>query len=195
MKNEILKLREEGKSYKQIRKILGCSLGTIAYHCGEGQKEKYLARQRKFRRNNVVAKKVSTFKHPSAYKRNRPKEEIKSNKRKCLQSKADDFQRARENGKIGKHLGKTFTYKDVLTEYGEQTNCYLSGRPISLLEPRTYQFDHKIPASKGGDCSFENLGIACREANVAKGNMTPEELLELCKDILEYNGYKVKKKG
>lgn len=45
MKDKILQLRSEGKSYKQIKIILNCSSGTIAYHCGDGQKEK--ANQRK----------------------------------------------------------------------------------------------------------------------------------------------------
>ena len=40
MKDQILKLRDEGKSYREIKRILGCSSSTIAYHCGEGQKEK-----------------------------------------------------------------------------------------------------------------------------------------------------------
>ena len=39
-KEQILKLRSEGKSYREIEKILGCSKGTIAYHIGEGQKDK-----------------------------------------------------------------------------------------------------------------------------------------------------------
>lgn len=39
-KENILKLREEGKSYKEIQKILGCSKSTISYHLGEGQIEK-----------------------------------------------------------------------------------------------------------------------------------------------------------
>ena len=33
MKENILKLRKEGKSYNEIKKILGCSLSTISYHC------------------------------------------------------------------------------------------------------------------------------------------------------------------
>lgn len=40
MKEEILKLRKEGKSYNEIQAILGCSKSTISYHCGNGQKEK-----------------------------------------------------------------------------------------------------------------------------------------------------------
>lgn len=39
-KENILRLRAEGKTYNQIRDELGCSKGTIAYHCGTGVKEK-----------------------------------------------------------------------------------------------------------------------------------------------------------
>jgi 5-methylcytosine-specific restriction endonuclease McrA len=30
---QIISLRNEGKSYKEIKKILGCALSTISYHC------------------------------------------------------------------------------------------------------------------------------------------------------------------
>ena len=43
-KEQILKLRDEGKSYREIQKIVGCSRGTIAYHCGAEQKIKTLKR-------------------------------------------------------------------------------------------------------------------------------------------------------
>lgn len=42
-KEEILRLRAEGRSYREIEKELGCSKGTIAYHLGDGQKNKYKA--------------------------------------------------------------------------------------------------------------------------------------------------------
>lgn len=41
MKEQILQLRQEGKTYTEIQKILNCSKGTISYHCGDGQKEKF----------------------------------------------------------------------------------------------------------------------------------------------------------
>ena len=44
-KEQILKLRDEGYSYDQIKKEVGCSKGTIAYHCGPGQKIKSDVRQ------------------------------------------------------------------------------------------------------------------------------------------------------
>ena len=51
MKEDILKLRNEGKTYNEIQEILGCSKGTISYHCGEGQKEKTNKRSAKQRTN------------------------------------------------------------------------------------------------------------------------------------------------
>lgn len=39
-KENILRLRAEGKSYSEIAKELGCSKGTVSYHIGFGQKEK-----------------------------------------------------------------------------------------------------------------------------------------------------------
>ena len=45
-KEQILKLASEGKSYREIEKILGCSKGTISYHLGQGQVEKYNERRR-----------------------------------------------------------------------------------------------------------------------------------------------------
>ena len=45
MKEQIIKLRQEGKTYRNIQQEVGCSLSTIAYYCGENQKEKSKNRQ------------------------------------------------------------------------------------------------------------------------------------------------------
>lgn len=52
-KENILRLRAEGKSYRQIQDILGCSKGTIAYHLGPGQKDKTKERNKDLRATNV----------------------------------------------------------------------------------------------------------------------------------------------
>ncbi len=86
-----------------------------------------------------------------------------------------------------------FTWQEVIDKYGWETTCYLTGRAIKLQESLTYHFDHIIPRSRGGNSSIENLGIACKEVNIAKNNMLVEEFIQLCKEVLEYNGYKVSK--
>jgi transposase len=59
-KDRIISLSEEGKSYSEIQKILGCSKGTISYHLGAGQKEKMLKRQQKKR--NIISSLIATYK-------------------------------------------------------------------------------------------------------------------------------------
>lgn len=49
---EVIKLKSQGKTYKEISKITGLSKSTISYHCGEGQKKKTLQRQKQRRREN-----------------------------------------------------------------------------------------------------------------------------------------------
>lgn len=49
MRERILKLREEGKTYDEIAKILGCSKGSIAYHAGKGVKARHLLKQKERR--------------------------------------------------------------------------------------------------------------------------------------------------
>lgn len=114
-----------------------------------------------------------------------------------MRAKADDFQRERLYSEHGEsRLGKrniSFTWKDVIDKFSWETTCYLTGRHINLREPKTYQFDHIEPFSKGGVSTIDNLGICCRDANQAKHDMSVNDLLGLCKEILEHNGYQVTK--
>lgn len=178
MKNEILKLREEGKSYKQIQEALGCALSTIAYHCGDGQKEKQKQRNQENRATNVISKKIARYD-------------------RRVKDKTEDFQRERNQKRKNARLGKRdlqFSWTDVVEKFGWETQCYLTGRKVKLAEPSTYQFDHVVPVAKGGTNNLDNLGICCREANQAKYDMSVTELLELCKEILDHHGYKVEKR-
>lgn len=176
MKEEILKLREEGKSYNEIKTILGCTKGMVCYHCGKDQKEKSLNRQRKNRKKKPLLKKLHQFKSRS------------------LRIKVNDFQRNKsETGAYTIGRDYNFTYEDLLEKVINDPKCYLSGRKIDLNLPNTYHLDHIIPVSKGGQNILENLGLTCKEANKGKDDLTIEEFIGLCKDILEFNGYSVTK--
>lgn len=59
--------------------------------------------------------------------------------------------------------------------------CALSGRP---LEIQTAELDHRIPRSRGGGDDLTNLRLVAPEANRAKGALTDDELVALCRDIL-----------
>jgi 5-methylcytosine-specific restriction endonuclease McrA len=53
--------------------------------------------------------------------------------------------------------------------------CFSCGRD---LLPREMTIDHKIPLSRGGSDSIENMEIACEPCNREKGCMTAEEWAE-----------------
>ena len=86
---------------------------------------------------------------------------------------------------------RNITLDDLIAHIGDSPICYLTGRTIDITKPRTYQFDHKLPRSKGGENSLDNLGITTKEANQAKHNMTEEEFVQLCKDVLVHRGYSI----
>lgn len=45
--------------------------------------------------------------------------------------------------------------------------------------------------AKGGESTIENLGIVCKQANRMKHDMSVEELVDMCKEILNHQGYDV----
>ena len=173
MKEQILKLREEGKTYNEIQKITGASKGTISYHCGEGQKDKTTNRRRKIRKENPFLTKLNVFK-----------------------GRVRDFQRNRNSGgSLGEGREYNFSLQDVVKKLSLTPKCYLTGKEIDIYDTKSYHFDHIVPVTKGGEYSIDNLQICTKECNIAKSNLSKEELFKLCIDILTYNGYDVIKKG
>ena len=55
LKEKMIALREQGKTYNEIKKELNCSKGTISHHLGEGQKEKSAARSVNQREKAMLA--------------------------------------------------------------------------------------------------------------------------------------------
>ncbi|MBP6238759.1 MAG: HNH endonuclease [Saprospiraceae bacterium] len=169
MKDKILALRAEGKSYNEIKAILGCSKSTISFHCGEGQKEKNKIRAASFRLKNPVLRKIDNFIN------------------RGVSVKCRDFQRNRDLGIYTNGRQFLFNIKDVLNKIGENPKCYLTGREIDLSKPNTYHFDHIIPVANGGDSNLDNLGITCRSVNIAKGTLSVDDFILLCKEVVKYN--------
>ena len=185
-KEQILKLREEGKTYHEIKSITGAALSTISYYCGKGQKEKVKQRRIKHYNKSPIYQKIDNF------LRNR--KNIVDNKNKTIKTiKLLDFKikSFHKNRKTGEYYKMSFTIKDVIDKFGENPKCYLTGKQIDIYQPRTYHFDHITPVSKGGDNSIENLGICTKEANMAKSDSTLEEFIELCKTVLIKNNYEI----
>lgn len=183
MKEQILKLRSEGKTFNEIKEILGCSKGTISYHCSDGQKEKSKNRLKK-RRENLIVAKLENFK----YKKTKEKKP-RSNNKKRVDENIRKFQK-RELSKINKNIKPTFNWVEVIDKFGQDTHCYLSGEKVNLFE-NNYNFDHIIPASRGGNNSIDNLGILHHQVNMMKSDLTPDEFIEWCIKILKFNGYRI----
>ena len=167
MKEQILELRAQGKTYDEIAEIVGCSKGTVWYHCTDNGKEKAKERKRRNRLEKPLSKKITNFRYKVAnFKRTSPETD-----KEVL-----------------------ISYEDVFNKISENPYCYLTGRSLNILDTKSYHFDHIIPASKGGKGTLENLGITCKEANQAKSDLSVEDFLLLCEEVLKHNGYEVNKK-
>lgn len=169
MKERILKLKNEGKSYGDIKKILGCSKGTISYHCGTGQKQKTLNRSRQNRKTTdiKIRRKIEVY----------------------LRPKIRNYRRGKGNRITTAKFDCGVAYKIIINN----PICYLTGRKIDLSDTKSYQLDHKIPIKKGGPNTLKNMGLSCRDANMGKGDLLLDEFIQMCKEVCEHNGYKVHK--
>ncbi len=173
MKDKILKLRDVGKSYKEIVAQLKCSKSLVAYYCNSTTKDKTIKKTNELRKKNALIQKVDNYKN-----------------RKNWTSKVRDFQR-QEDGKPKTKATFVFTADELMKQFIQSPVCYLTGEQLDLTKSSTFSLDHKIPSSKGGDNSLENLGLCSWKVNQAKGDLSPQEFIELCKKVLIHNGYKV----
>ena len=168
LKEQILTLRKEGKTLFEIKQTLNCSFSTVAYHLYEKTRVSTL------RRINPETKK---------------KYALTTNA--ILYSKYIQFFRAGHRRKIT--TSPTFSFEELKQIVGSQPTCYLTGQPINLTEPRTLSLDHKLPVSRGGDNSTDNLGICSSTANRVKSDLTESELIQFCQQVLSHRGYTISK--
>lgn len=177
---QIFELRSKGYSYKQICQELKCSKSLVCYYCGEGQKEKTLDRHHKNFKTNPLLSKITTFCR-DRNRKGRP-QNLKSNKKinLILNSKIQKFHFKGDK----KYM---FSVDDLKKKIGDNPKCYLTGKPIDLSKSSTYQLDHIVPKSRGGNNSIENCGLACKEANQAKSTMLVSEFIQLCQNVVDHN--------
>lgn len=187
LRKEILELREKGYSYNEIEKELKCSKSTISYHVSKGGKERSYFRTRRFKTTNTIVNKIDNYRYDRYKRRVGTEIEGKTTWDHRFRSAC-----SRYRTRIIEETSK-FTYKEAL-EYINypDVKCYLTGRKIDI-DTDKYHLDHIIPVSKGGDNSLYNMGVTIPEANMMKSDLLVSELLELCKEILENNGYIVNK--
>lgn len=171
-KEDILRLRAEGKSFDQIHKELGCSKSVISYHCGNGNEKKRVLQNSKKR--STLERKISTFRCALP--------------RQALRGKLKGF-KSRDGSRshsIVNNISQNYSTKDVIKKIGLNPRCYLTGKKIDVNDGSSYHLDHVIPTSKGGTNDLDNLNICLAEANMAKGQLMLDEFYELIEDILKH---------
>jgi len=65
----------------------------------------------------------------------------------------------------------------------QEFRCALTGRN---LEPATAAFDHVVSLSHGGEHVIGNAQILHRDVNRAKGVLTNEQFIQLCRDVVAW---------
>jgi 5-methylcytosine-specific restriction endonuclease McrA len=176
IKQQILDLRAEGKTYNEICAELKCSKGTVCYHLGSGVKERIKAYRETNKTMITISKKIDRFsKRKSVPTTNPISRELKLR----IRNKVNNFTRREEL--------PLFTYEELINKIGSTPKCYLTGEKIDLDNTKDWHLDHIIPVSKGGDNSLKNCNIATREANLAKTDMSLDDFVEFCQKVVDNN--------
>jgi CRISPR/Cas system Type II protein with McrA/HNH and RuvC-like nuclease domain len=179
MKEQILKLRSEGLTYKEICDILNCSKSTVSYYCNDVYRKNAIERIKMNKEKNPLIKKTESFKK----------------EKRRLRVKCEHFQ-LRDNTYKGKRLPfdsekLKFNWRDVMALLEENPRCYLTGDILDLENLNTISLDHKVPVSRGGDNTINNMGLCTKDANQSKAALTVDEYIELCKKVLTNFGYTI----
>jgi CRISPR/Cas system Type II protein with McrA/HNH and RuvC-like nuclease domain len=86
--------------------------------------------------------------------------------------------------KADRSLPPTITGKQIMSMIKEQKfRCALTGRELT---PETASADHIMPLSRDGDHSISNIWIVHHRVNTAKGTMTMEEFIEMCREVVSH---------
>lgn len=175
LREPILKLHAEGKKLREIKMELNCSYSTISYHLYPKTK---ISTQKRYNKA-VEAGKWDEY-------------QGRYNNKNVLNNKFHQFFRL--GSRKHKFLTETtFTLTELKEKIGQNPKCYLTGKQININNPKEYSLDHKIPSSRGGENSLDNVEICDRQINIMKNDRTPEELIQICKDILIHQGYTISK--
>ena len=70
-----------------------------------------------------------------------------------------------------------------LLEY-QQYRCALTGR---RLTPEVTALDHIVPIRQGGEHVIENTQVLHKEVNRAKGSLSNEEFLAMCREVVRWS--------
>lgn len=69
----------------------------------------------------------------------------------------------------------------------QRGRCALTGRRLD----RTAQLDHKTAKARDGQDHIGNLQWLCKDANLAKRELTDEQFVALCADVMRWIGQRI----
>ena len=74
--------------------------------------------------------------------------------------------------------------RDLLDK--QQYRCALTGRHLT---PDVAALDHIVPVGNGGKHSIVNVQVLHKDVNFAKGTMSQEAFISMCRDVVKHQGY------
>ncbi len=158
--------------YKNIADHVGVSKDVVTYYLSSTRQQRIKATTRRRRLHLPLERKVENF-----------------IAKKKLREKTDGFQRRTEGKTAQRKIA--FTYHDVMAKLGQNPKCYLTGSPIDWTKPKTFVFDHILPSSRGGTNALDNLDLLRADVNKMKADLTPEEFIGVCKEVVIHAGYEI----
>lgn len=90
----------------------------------------------------------------------------------------------RRSGKAGIIISNSEPIKleDIIAMYNKNKTCYYCNKPLTKQD---IVFDHKIPLSKGGSHTIDNICICCSDCNNLKGIRTDTEFYTFLQDYIQ----------
>lgn len=65
----------------------------------------------------------------------------------------------------------------------QKFKCALTGRDLT---PETASIDHIMPLSRNGSHDLENIWVIDHKVNMAKGTMTTDEFVAMCREVANH---------
>ena len=91
---------------------------------------------------------------------------------------------SKKGSKLGRPHGNVSVGNVLqLLEY-QSYRCALTGRKLT---PETAALDHIVPIRCGGEHVIENAQVLHKDANRAKGSLTADEFVQLCREVVQWD--------
>lgn len=126
-------------------------------------------------------KKAQDFRTEERAMRQKDKAPVKCAGFYCIDTDRDEIAIPAQESKAKR---KRFSVKDRKEVYRKtEGHCYLCGEFVDF---DSFEVEHLIPVSKGGDNDFNNLFPACHCCNAIKHDVYPKEFMEKISQIFLY---------